>query len=101
MACVSAAACRELTGGVQAVGHGPGSAPGSRAGGRGLGHSGGSPCFLLALPWEPLSLRLCPLPLVGSQIHKMYKCKLDFIKILLILCSFCNFYFALFLIKFS
>lgn len=63
-----------------------------------LSHNEGSPCFLLALLWKPLSLQLYPSPLVGSRIHKMYKCKLvDFIKILLILCSFCIFSF--FLIK--
>lgn len=56
--------------------------------------------LLLALLWKPLSLQLYPLPLVGSQIHKMYKCKFDFIKILLILCPFCSFFFF-FLIKFT
>lgn len=45
---------------------------------------------LLSL-WKPSSLQLSPSALVGSQIHKMYKCKLvDFIKILVILCSFCS-----------
>lgn len=42
--------------------------------------------LLLALLWKPLSLQLYPLPLVGSQTYKMYKCNLvDFIKIILIL----------------
>lgn len=54
--------------------------------------TGAALAFLLALPQKPLSLQLYPLPLTGSQIHKMYKCKLaHFIKILLVLCSFCNF----------
>lgn len=90
MACGSAAAPRALTGS-EAVGRAwlrPDRA-GRRASvavERSLSHSRDSPCFLLALLWKPVSLQLYPLPLVGSQTYKMYKCNLvDFIKIILIL----------------
>lgn len=57
-------------------------------------HTARMPLHLSFSPMETFVLATLSFALVGSQIPKMYKCKLvDFIKILLILCSFCNFFF--------